>query len=372
MRKRSGASVRAEIIGGRKRWRLRYTDSDGKDRSERYSKKSDATNRQTQLNADRDIPLSAIPVGQQLEAVMAIRVASEHGFSLLDAANQYLKLRPKTETCSIGKAVDEFIETQARKKLRPRTIGSYRASLKAFTFGIEDSIVTDVSRGDIEAYISGQSWGELRARRFITEIGTFFTYCVKSGYCSTNPADSIEKPKIEHADVEPLTVEQCGRLLKATVEHAPKTLAHVAIAMFAGVRSQEILRISWDRIDMDEDMIDMNIKATKKRRRRLIDIHPTLKLWLIEAKQRGARLPYPKIYQVWKLPISKAGIKNWSGSQLRKTCVSYHVGHFKNLSLATDQFGHSEAVLHEHYRGVVKRSEAAKFWGLTPERVLRD
>jgi integrase len=355
-------SIKKWTYKNEKRYDVRFTTPDGKYHRFTHQKKTDADIHKMRLENEQRTPLSFFSLSDQTEASAAIKLAKRHGFSLIEAVNHYLANHQSQEEIELGLAIQKFLDAQVKKKLRPRSIASYRASLNTFGFYRAKNLVSAITSSELSEYIEDQEWGDLRTRRFLTELGTFFAFCQKNNHCKSSPTIRIDKPRVDPNDVTPLTVEECKRILSSVQKHKPAILAHICIGMFAGARSNEILRISWDNINFEESFIDLNIGSTKKRQRRLVQMHPTLKKWLTLAKSLNSQLPCPTVYKMWKEPLKKAKIKTTSSNMLRKTCVSYHIAHHQNIPLAMDQFGHSESVLYQHYRGVVRKSEAEKFW----------
>jgi hypothetical protein len=56
----------------------------------------------------------------------------------------------------------------------------------------------------------------------------------------------------------------------------------------------------------------------------------------------------------------------WKQNCLRHTCASMHIAHFQNEALTAMQMGHTVDILHRHYKGLVTRDEAKRYWDIMP------
>ena len=365
-------SIKQGLYKGEKRWTVRFSTPDGKYHRHQFNTRAEALSKKQRLQAERESPLSNFPIEDQLDASAALVAAKQNGFTLSQAVDAYIKNKRGITESTLADAIKEFIDSREAKGLRPRSISSYRASLNSFAFNQGSQSVSGISPEDLLDFISEQEWGRPRVRRFLVEMGTFFGYCVKQGYCKTPPTNEVERPRVELAEVSPLSVHDCRSILKSVYNLAPELLAHITIGMFGGVRTNEILRLTWSDINSSEDFIDLRTTVSKTRQRRLVKISPILKLWLQVASDKGSPLPVTSFYKKWRGPKELSGIKNMTGNMLRKTCVSNHIAYHQNLPLAIDQFGHSEKVLYNYYRGVITPNNAKAFWeDLTPDKVLK-
>jgi integrase len=162
--------------------------------------------------------------------------------------------------------------------------------------------------------------------------------------------------------VEILTPEQLRALLDAVdIEYAP----YVALNAFSGLRKEEIKRLEWDEVKLDRDLIDLPAEKSKNHRRKLIEILPTLKVWLAPfAKLSGPVVPN-NLIKVMQEAKRTAGITPWPQNALRHSFVSYAVV-LKGIPWTAEQADHSEAMLKKHYREVVDKETAQKYWDIKP------
>ena len=73
----------------------------------------------------------------------------------------------------------------------------------------------------------------------------------------------------------------------------------------------------------------------------------------------------------WRTLREKArmtvGLEEWPHNALRHSYASYHLAKHKDIGLLTDQLGHtSPQMVFQHYRNIVKPTEAERYWKIAP------
>jgi len=120
---------------------------------------------------------------------------------------------------------------------------------------------------------------------------------------------------------------------------------------------------------MHENNIHIPPEIAKTREGRDVEIHPTLRAWLLPLAHTEGKLAPAKSYD-WRLAQKAvaAGITEWPKNALRHSFASYHYAAFKNAPLTSAMLGHhnSTQTFEKRYKKRVTPSEAVKFWNLMP------
>ncbi|MFG2137091.1 tyrosine-type recombinase/integrase [Streptomyces sp. NPDC048650] len=72
---------------------------------------------------------------------------------------------------------------------------------------------------------------------------------VRRGHLGKNPVELAKAPKVGEYEVEPYSVEEVQRLLKAADRH--RNSARWAVALALGLRQGEVLGLKWEDVDLD-------------------------------------------------------------------------------------------------------------------------
>lgn len=85
---------------------------------------------------------------------------------------------------------------------------------------------------------------------------------IKSGLIKSNPSDGCELPKIEKADIKPMSDEQSNAFLAAIKGHPYEVLYKTAL--FTGLRECELLGLKWDCVDFEKGSILVDKQLRKR------------------------------------------------------------------------------------------------------------
>ena len=217
-------------------------------------------------------------------------------------------------------------------------------------------------------------------------LNVAFNAAVAHGYCSSNPAkaaviaqkarpeddsDEDEAHEVTLADI--LTPVEAKALLQAA---EPPLVPYLALNMFAGIRSSELMRLFYRRVDWKKGEIYVPSTIAKKKTGRFIPMCPALKAWLAPYREasgrvapRGFRDMMDRAKAAAEVALAKAGhpLATWPNNYGRHSFASYFyakTGDAKELAL---QMGHRDVdLIFRVYRTPAPRALATKFWAIRP------
>jgi len=117
-------------------------------------------------------------------------------------------------------------------------------------------------------------------------------------------------------------------------------------------------------VQIDRGFVEVPAFKAKTRQRRIVELSQNAKAWL----SLGGPLP-PVNQKEWLTWVRrKAGIIDWPQDALRHSFASYHLAKHGSADLTATQLGHrSTDMLFRHYRELVTKDDAEKFWAISPE-----
>jgi integrase len=88
--------------------------------------------------------------------------------------------------------------------------------------------------------------------------------------------------------------------------------------------------------------------------------------WLAKARELDAALPIPRHTRRRALGLmaTKLGLPTWPKDILRHTAASMLMATWEDEGKVAATLGNSPSILHAHYRELVTKDEAKKFWGI--------
>lgn len=193
-----------------------------------------------------------------------------------------------------------------------------------------------------------------------------------------NPMATIRPPKLQEAEIHPLTPPQLAALLRAAQPY-PNEQRYLALCAFAGIRPTEATRLTWSDLSPDEPIISVRSKSSKTGGARHITIRPVLAAWL--AHTAPAKPPAPSAPLC---PVSRRNLRKikaaahlsgaaWQADVLRHSFASYALKAGTSLADLQLDMGHRDAsMLRARYLNMagLTRQLADTYWALTPATVL--
>jgi integrase len=269
---------------------------------------------------------------------------------------------------TVKEVADEFIAARQARAASERYLADLRFRLTHFARDFKVNIAS-VTSPDLQRWFDGKKLSRQSVRNFRTVIGTLFGFAERRGYLrrGTNPVRFTETVKVKRtAGIEIFSPAELAKLLATA---APEFVPCLAIGAFAGLRSAEILRLSWADIDLGEGgHVCVSADNSKTASRRLVPVTPALRTWLMPHVGKG---------QIWKgnerefyfaqeAAAEAAGIE-WRANALRHSFVSYRLADVQSAAQVALEAGNSPQMVFRHYREVVKPIAAKAWFGVLPE-----
>jgi len=311
--------------------------------------------------------LAEIDAVTRHEVLAALARLKEYRASITDAVDFFLKhSRPVKADATISQVIDEFKAVKQKAGLSKKYLEtSTRCFFTPFRDHFKNGIITDVTAEGCEKYIyKHKSWNQTSRATHIRHLNVLFNFAIDKGYASLNPFEKVQRPKRQanNAGEKVLTVEDTIKLLQYALKHDYKPeCAALVLILFCGVRVDEVDRLTWDKIKLDEENPVVVLDQTKANRRRVNPIPANALEWL--KLLRGTGKLTPPNYEGrmrWVRKASKAGCKQNSA---RISFASYHVSMYEDAAKTSLLLGHKNpSLLWDTYRALVTKAEAERYW----------
>lgn len=308
--------------------------------------------------------------GLALDAV-AIDYAAAHklleGHSVTTAARFYMRhhgdgIKPKL----VSEAVDEMIDDKRASGLSDVYLADLRYRLGSFSDRFKCK-VHELAPDDVREFFNDLKLEARGFNNFLTTLRTFLAYSKNHGWISkdTDLLAAIGKRKQSKATVEIFTHEQIAALLKCASDDLRPCLA---IAAFAGLRMEEIVRLSWDDVNRRPGFIEVEADKAKTQRRRLVPISNNLKSWLrCNSEQEGMLWPHsrPFYWEAIADTASRAKV-TWKQNALRHSFISYRLAEIQKADQVALEAGNSPQMIFQNYRELVTPAQAVEWFAVCP------
>lgn len=203
-------------------------------------------------------------------------------------------------------------------------------------------------------------------------LRTFYAFAKRKGYLgkAETAIESVESNPKPASDPKVLTPDQLMQVFQHVTARNRKLVPFIALGAFGGIRAAEIERLNWEEhIDLEERRIQLPSSVTKTNRRRVVPISDTLAAWLESCPVRsGPVYDLSNTSRSRKAALKGSGVQ-WPHNGLRHGFVSYEMARTGDASKTAETCGHGVAMLQTNYKQLVKRTEAERWFSITPELV---
>jgi len=299
--------------------------------------------------------------------------------SVIAASKYYAARHKRTVAKPVKEAVAEFLAIKESRGAGARYMQDLRYRLNRFAEDCK-SDVCNITTADIQQWFDGENLSPQNYTNYRRVLHIFFEFAVARNYAADNPVKSAERVKVRGGEIEIFTPKEIARLLLAA---SPDFRPCLAIGAFAGLRSAEIERLEWSDIDLSGGFITVGASKAKTASRRIVSIQPNLAEWLAPYAGKQGKIwtgLHDEFYDAQQETAAatnvkadeKNGIKeqpavNWKKNALRHSYASYRFAQIGDAGRVAGELGNSAAVVHKHYRELVKPADAEKWFAVKPE-----
>ena len=334
--------VPSRLNGKGSRWRARYVDTQGREHTKAFARKSDAQ--------------------QWLDTETADHVTGTWA-------------DPKLSVVTFGVMAERWFKTKATKA--PKTIAGYRSLLDTVVLPRwGDVALRDITFEDMQEWITGLSvdgstktMGKgLSASRVIQAyqvVSQVLRYAIRAKHLAVNPAEDLELPRKADAEQRYLTHEQLHRLAVASGRF--RTL--VLVLGYCGLRFGEASALRVGDVDVEGRRIHVKRSATyvtgkgmvegltKTKTSRTVPVPqflaPLLKTEifgraadeLVFPPRRGNYLKAGELRWLFDPAATAIGVPGFKPHELRHSCASLAIASGANIKVVQRLLGHKTAAL---------------------------
>jgi len=376
-RKPTGTYYRVAYPIGGKRHRLHFNDLE--------KAIAEAEAKAAQLSRG-DIDAVQLTGRDRLVYGRALEAIREHALSLDAAALEYNEARqlldgvPLIEAVRfysrhhgrgitrkpIADAVNAMIAAKTAKGVSQVYLADLRYRLGVFTEAFHCD-VSAVMPNDVATFFERLRLSPRSYNNFLRTVRTFFLFAQNHGWLSkeVDLLALVEKRSEKRAPVEIFTPAELTALLKnASGELAPC----FALAAFAGLRAEEILRLDWADIERRPGFIQVAAHKAKTPTRRIVPIPENLERWLAIAPRNAERLwQHSKawFFEAMRNAAADADIK-WKQNALRHSFISYRLAGIQDVNRVALEAGTSPQMIFRHYRELTTPQQARTWFSIVP------
>ena len=260
----------------------------------------------------------------------------------------------------------EYLKNE--KKVSPNTFQAYKSDLLCFHSYLIENDLSDleVSPSDIESFktdMKDKGRAVSSVSRCLSSVRALYTFLLKKGFVSENPARLVKNDKGEEKHIDILTADEIDTLIGQPVgsdEKSVRDRALLELLYATGLKVSEI--ISLDYTDFNATLSTIRCKSTAGLKDRVIPLYPRIKKLLsnyisfsrkflvfdddemaLFVNVNGSRMTRQGVWKLIKHYAESAGIKKEiTPCTLRHSFATHLLENGADLSLLCDVLGHSD------------------------------
>ncbi len=333
--------------------------------------------------------LNKLPDAPSLMMAVQEFVSARKALQGLDAplaqvAKDYVKrVKAIERSISVAGLVEELIASKEKSNLSDDYVRTLRR-LRRFGRDFEIN-AHELTFNMLQQYIDlmedqrGNPSAPRTKRNYWKLINTLLQFGVKRKCVSPdilNEVKRIDLPKDYPNEITIWKPSEFAEMLGAT---RPEIIPTLVLGGFAGIRTEEINRLDWKDLDLDNKIVKVTASNAKTRSRRIVPLCDAAVAWLKPYAAREGKVAYYAVTNKYAAAIVsdvRAAREltgyftepEWRKNALRHSFISYRLAAIKNAHQVAIEAGNSENIIFKNYRELVTEEEASQWFSIFPKK----
>jgi integrase len=325
--------------------------------------------------ADRDTYLAAVRQLKPLDVPLNVAVAEyvkarQFNVPIVEAAKSYAESH---DASLPDKTVEQVYQEMLQAKRRDGASEAYLHDLKTrlghFSRDFKDSLA-NVTTADLDAWLRKLKLSPRSRNNHRNVIVSLFNFAKAAGYLNRDKSTAAEHTALAKTKGKAISFFSPQDMAKLLSSDDKVIRPMFVLGGFCGLRTAEILRLSWEDIRWAESSIVISEDVSKggeARRRRIAPLTAPAAAWLADWKdKRGRVLPIDQPEHRVKDVCDATGVK-WKKNGLRHSFITYRVATEKDFVRVAYEAGNSPAMIRSNYDAVATEKEGNLWFSVMPE-----
>jgi integrase len=221
---------------------------------------------------------------------------------------------------------------------------------------------------DVRLFFESLKLSARSFNNFLVALKTFCRFAQDRGWLSKefDLLTSVKRRKEKSTPVEILMPKEMTALLERAT---PEIARCFALGAFAGLRSEEILRLEWSDVTRRPGYIEIAADKAKTAARRLVPITDNLTRWLMrETSTDGLVWPNTKTkFFKTRLRVALKAKVEWKPNALRHSFITYRLAEIQDVNRVALEAGNSPQMIFRHYRELATPEQAKTWFAIVPD-----
>lgn len=295
-----------------------------------------------------------------LDAAEAIELLAGRA-SLVDAVKEYIERHPIGPTENIKETCDRYMAAMKENGARESSIADKRVKFGVLCRDLGDIPTVQLDDRMAEGWLKKRGCSRATAKSYETAIKNLVNF-----YAGKKRKRHLADERLP----ETWSVEQVRDLFAVAESEVPEIIPAMVVLWFGGVRPEEMLRLTWNNIELSARSLHVPPEVAKTRTSRVVDLGENAVEWLTQYKDTGPIVSSQATYRRLRTRLQTAlKMDEWPRDCPRHTFATMLYKSTENLNRTMEQLGHfgSSSVFVRHYKGqAVTRDQATEYFNIRP------
>jgi integrase len=305
---------------------------------------------------------------------------------IVEAARHYArhmedqKSKAELAPITLPQLVEKFMEDLRERKKSRRYVYDMQAKL-ARAASVFTGQVANITTDAIDMWLKSlKGTSALTKNNYRKALAVLFSFARKKGHLPRGKQTEVEFSARYNDKGGQIGVYSPAELDILLTNIERRFVPFVAIAGFAGVRSSEIARLSWDDVRWQHGDIELKRGKAKTVNRRLAPLLPCLRAWLEPFRKNkgpvleGIRDEFDlakRFRQAVDAMVDSQGnpLIKLVHNGLRHSFITYRMAVLKNAAEVSLEAGNSPSIVFRHYRELRTEKEGKEWFSVMPQNV---
>lgn len=301
--------------------------------------------------------------------------ALARGSDLRIVARYWAEQNPEKPASPAKEVIDCYKSSPQWDALAQATRNQKGSVLKKFSETFGDTPLSAITIEAVENYLD-EIPDDVTRNSHARILKTFFKWTThrRNRYLHRSPLEPLELAPLHYGTPEFIDYKGVQRLFDEACETDTGMIPFLALGFFAGIRTDEILRLKPADIQTTDKRINVRAEVAKPKRKgkplpRLIEGLPeTLWKWL-EAVDFDGSIDKTN-YMRRRRELVQAAKIEWPNSAARHTFATYAYAHFNDGGKVRKWTGHrgGDSTMLTHYAGLETQEHGKKYFEILPSK----
>ncbi|MDE2101276.1 MAG: tyrosine-type recombinase/integrase [Patescibacteria group bacterium] len=307
------------------------------------------------------------PPQHLIAAYLEFRTGLPEGVTDAEVKQFFLDNRPRgVSSKSCPEVIDELIaRKQKDEPAGSRWIDDLDSRLGRFKKHYAAPL-SQLRAPAINAWLQSLPVGARSRNNYRTALLALVAYAKANNYLARtwSEMELVPKAKEKAIEVKLFTPEHMAALL---AHCRPNLQPFMALQAFAGIRHEELQKMDWRHIRLDQRLVYVPAEAAKVGTpKRLVPIQDNLLAWLKRHhKRNGSICELSNIANALRRTAKRARV-TWKRNSLRKSFISYRLAKVHDIGKVAQEAGNSPSMIKKHYELPIPEDESDRWFALQP------